>query len=133
MRVDELIEKLKEKPRECRDAMLTIYRELKGDLRHNASLSLATSGLFLSFVTLIKAYLHEITYGIVLGLGLMLLASITVFKYVKMSRLIRELHGIMCEDDSMDRETIEAVKDSLWLIISVSVLFICAFIILLMP
>lgn len=60
VRVDELIERLKEEPKECRDVILEVYGELKGDWRHVFTMIVALTSLFTAVIPLIKTFLWRI-------------------------------------------------------------------------
>ena len=90
--------------------MLTVYRELKGDLRYIFSLGLGVLGFYVTAITLIREFIGKTWYLLALVIGLLLLLVIVGVKYVKVTRLIKELHKIMCENNNMIRRLLKQLK-----------------------
>ena len=127
MRIDELIEKLKEKER--KDAILTVYRELKSDLRQTLILMYGIPALVSTLAALLKG-----TLFLPLALSIVLLLSLLLFlKHSKLERLLERVREILVESDPMDEETKRWLKEN-WLLILYTILgYVVAIIIALSP
>ena len=127
MRIDELIEKLKEKER--KDAILTVYRELKSDLRQTLILMYGVPALVSTLAALLKG-----TLFLPLALSIVLLLSLLLFmRHSKLERLLERVGEILTESDPMDEETKRWLKEN-WLLILYTILgYVVAIIIALSP
>ena len=127
MRVDELIEELKEKER--KDAILTVYGELKSDLRQTLILMYGVPALVSTLAALLKG-----TLFLPLALSIVLLLSLLLFmRHSKLERLLERVGEILTESDPMDEETKRWLKEN-WLLILYTILgYVVAIIIALSP
>ena len=115
MRVDELVEKLKEEPKEYRDVILKVYGELKGDWRHVFTMIVTLTSLFTTVIPLIKTFLWRIV-------AFMLCVIVEVFlgrEILNIEKNLDELCNIMVSDN-MDEHTKNALKRLLPLFIYVA-------------